>query len=160
MKDIIKIALGIAGGLILVSFIWLTITAIIAKSAIEQMNKINQDAVVQMQKIARDATQKQQDQATAKATAQRNAIAQAQIDQQEIIDLRIEKNKAWKSFYTKASECENPPTINAMGECANIEIRAKRKFEEQWSASHTMNVALPSKFEPYALTGSIKKVPQ
>lgn len=137
MKDIIKIAFGIAGGLILASLVWFAASVMIAKSAVEQMNKVSQETAAQMQRMAQEAAQKQKAQAEEIAQAQRVAESQALRAKQAVVALRVEKEAAWKNYFKKSKECEDPPSISALGECANIEIRAKRKFEERWAKTHS-----------------------
>lgn len=149
MKDVIKIALGVATGLVVAGITWLTITAYIAKTALEEINKTSQNAVARIQLRSEANAKKQREYQARKEAEQRNAKAQEIRAQQAIIDsekaaikLRVEKAEAWKKFYIKSPECNEPPTMIVMGECANIAIRAKREFETQWSAKHATNEAV------------------
>lgn len=150
MNDVVKIALGVAGGLILAGIIWLAIASYIAHVEVERINKIAQSTLTQMQQNSA------QYQRRAEAEAQRQREQQEQIayekkkaeyDKQAAIDLaafekraaadlKNQKEAAWKNYFKKSPECENPPTVSAMGECANITIRAKRKFEDIWISTH------------------------
>lgn len=143
MKDVIKIALGVATGLVIAGIAWLTISAYIAKAAVEQINKTTQNSLIQIQKNAEASTRRQREYQAKLEADRRNAKAQEVQAQQAIvaaeqaaIKLRAAKAEAWEKFFTKSSECENPPTMSIMSNCANIAIRAKRQFEEQWSALH------------------------
>lgn len=157
MKDVMKIALGVASGLVIAGIAWLIISAYIVKTTAEELSKISQNAVERIQKNAEASAQKQRE-----VKAQELKIQQEIIEsEQAAIELRIAKTKAWNKFYKKSPECENPPTMNIMGDCANIAIRAKRQFEEQWNASHPTplqaNNSLPPGFEPYTPPGGIKQ---
>lgn len=172
MKDVIKIALGVASGLVIAGIAWLTISAYIAKTALEEITKSSQNTSTQIQKNTAAAVQKQREhqahieaeqrETKARELKARQAIFEAE---QAAIKLRAAKADAWEKFYRKSPECENPPTMNAMGDCANVAIRAKRQFEEQWNALHPTNAqiltptptpiplqangTLPPGFEPY-----------
>lgn len=58
----------------------------------------------------------------------KNAVEQ-QLSESESAD---KKEAAWRSYFTPADYCDNPPTMKAMVECGNAHIRAKREFEIKW----------------------------
>lgn len=178
MKDVIKIALGVASGLVIAGIAWLTISAYIAKAAVEQITATSKNISTQIQKNTEAATQKQREHQARIEAERREVKAQELKAQQAIIEaeqaaikLRATKAEAWERFYKKSPECENPPTMNAMGDCANVAIRAKRQFEEQWSALHPTNTqillptptplqadrSLPPGFEPYIPPGKTQR---
>ena len=45
------------------------------------------------------------------------------------------KERAWSLFYKKPSACEDSPPKASLVECANHFIRAKREFEQLYTAS-------------------------
>ncbi|MBI1887749.1 MAG: hypothetical protein HYS19_05170 [Nitrosomonadales bacterium] len=180
MKDVMKIALGVASGLVIAGIVWLIISAYIVKTAAEEITKASQTATAQIQKNAEATAQKQREHQARIEAEQRKTKAQELKARQAIIEaeqaaikLRAAKAEAWRNFFTKSPECENPPTMNVMSNCANVAIRAKHQFEEQWNASHSTNTqvlppspkpiplqadgSLPPGFEPYTPPGGIKR---
>lgn len=142
MKDIIKIALGVAGGLILASIVWIVIASVVAKSSMDEINRASQEASVQMQKSVQELAQKQK----RIEAAQRQAQVQAMQEQEIKNQLWREKKAAWNMFFKTSKECENKQTFEAMKECVSIEMRARDKFNIQWAASHSEVPALPNVF--------------
>lgn len=163
MKDVIKIALGVASGLVIAGIAWLTISAYIAKTALEEITKSSQNISTQIQKNTEAAVQKQREHQAHIESEQREVKARELKAQQAIfeaeqaaIKIRATKAEAWERFYKKSPECENPLTMNAMGDCANVAIRTKRQFEEQWNASQPKRTQLPIKFDGFLDTSNGK----
>jgi hypothetical protein len=67
---------------------------------------------------------------------------QLRVDQQrsaggggsEALEAADRKERAWNKYYKKPATCEGNPSNEAMTECANHYIRAKRQFEEAYAA--------------------------
>ena len=55
--------------------------------------------------------------------------------------LQEQKNLAWAAFYSAPPSCEHPVDWNAQVECGNQYMRAKKKFELQWTAEHASGQA-------------------
>lgn len=47
--------------------------------------------------------------------------------------LQRKKDQAWASFYSAPASCEHPVDWTAQVECGNQYMRAKKRFEEQWT---------------------------
>jgi hypothetical protein len=52
----------------------------------------------------------------------------------EALDAVARKERAWTKFYKKSPKCDGSPNNETMVECANEFIRAKRQFEQAYSA--------------------------
>lgn len=52
----------------------------------------------------------------------------------EAAEAAARKERAWTKFYKKPPQCDGNPNSETMTECANHYIRAKRQFEEAYSA--------------------------
>lgn len=79
----------------------------------------------------------------ARASALRDEQArQLRADQQraaggagsEALEAAARKERAWNRFYKKPTQCDGNPSNEAMTECANLYIRAKREFEDAYAA--------------------------
>ena len=79
----------------------------------------------------------------ARASALRDEQArQLRADQQraaggagsEALEAAARKERAWNRFYKKPTQCDGHQSNEAMTECANLYIRAKREFEDAYAA--------------------------
>lgn len=57
-------------------------------------------------------------------------------DPAALLALQKQKILAWLAFYSAPSSCDSPPTWKDQVECGNQYIRARGRFEQQWSAAH------------------------
>ena len=64
--------------------------------------------------------------ARTKLALQQRAEATAR---QAAADEETRRETAWLNFYRKPAWCDDPPSIEALVQCANQHIRAKRSFE-------------------------------
>jgi very-short-patch-repair endonuclease len=62
-------------------------------------------------------------------------------DQADSVELRKQKNREWAAFYSAPASCEHPARWNDQVECGNQYMRAKRRFEQQWSVAHPLDSA-------------------
>ena len=69
--------------------------------------------------------------AKARAERERIAMRQASIEQAEAA--AAAKEAAWKQFYKPSPICANPDN-RALMECANGYARAKKEFDQRWTA--------------------------
>ena len=56
--------------------------------------------------------------------------------------LQKKRDLAWAAFYSAPASCEHPADWSAQVECGNLYMRAKKRFEEQWSASQGSGVGV------------------
>jgi hypothetical protein len=81
-------------------------------------------AQAEQQRAAEAVERAAKEEAERKAEATRRA-AQAAAERKE---------RAWAMYYSRPPQCDDNPARQTMIECANQFIRAKREFEELWSA--------------------------
>jgi hypothetical protein len=55
--------------------------------------------------------------------------------------LKKQKNREWAAFYSAPSSCEHPASWNDQVECGNQYMRAKKRFEQHWAATHPSDSA-------------------
>jgi len=140
-----KIALGVCFGIVAAGLIAFGARLWMAQYAMQQITQQANDMVARQQAIVqtgiernraaqaeRDRIAAERAEATRQLTAQRQrADAEAR---QASIDEATRREAAWAKFYRKPAMCDNPPSNEALVECANQHIRAKRAFEAAYSS--------------------------
>lgn len=58
---------------------------------------------------------------------------QKRVQLQAANALQRKKDQAWAAFYSAPASCEHPVDWTAQVECGNQYMRAKKRFEEQWT---------------------------
>jgi flagellar biosynthesis/type III secretory pathway M-ring protein FliF/YscJ len=105
---------------------------------VETMGKnITQSGSEALARIQRDAqlAEERRRQAEAEKLALVRAEQQARADaltQQAQQERR--KQAAFDAFYKKSPVCDNPPNHDALIECGNAYMRAKKQFEAKWTS--------------------------
>jgi hypothetical protein len=61
---------------------------------------------------------------------------QKRVQLQAANTLQKKKDQAWAAFYSAPASCEHPPTWKDQVECGNLYMRAKKVFEQKWTAEH------------------------
>ena len=138
--DPVKIALGVAAGILIAGFIAFLARIWFVNQAFSQLNEAvksinhqtnqqiererqraaNAQAVARQQDAERRATEAGRQQA--RETATREAMAR-----------QTAKEEAWKRYYQRPETCDQAEG-QAFVDCANQHIRTKRRFEELWAA--------------------------
>lgn len=138
--DPIKIALGVAAGILLAGAIAFLARLWLVNQTIGRVNEV----VTTINKQAQEQVERERERAAAAQTAarlqeaERRAIEAAmqraqELEARERLSRQIAKEEAWKRFYQRPDSCDRAEG-QAFVECANQHIRAKRKFEELWAA--------------------------
>lgn len=65
----------------------------------------------------------------ARISAERQAAALAQ-------QRAIDKEQAWRSFYTPPKMCESPPDVAVFTRCANEHVKAKTQFDKSYQPTN------------------------
>lgn len=135
-----KIAIGVAAGVLVASAIGYFVRVAMINHALGEFAKSTSNIVRAMnQQSALEQERQQRAKAIARQQeAERRAI---EISKQREHEAALEharalqqaKDKAWSKYYLKPTTCETAEG-QAFVECANHHIRAKRQFEDLWSA--------------------------
>lgn len=137
----IQIAVGVAIGILTAMALtwlageWRAQQAAKEAEAVLRQFTVNQSRTIEAANaraaaMAERARQEAQDRREAAAALQRQQ-EQAKRDDMAEVERR---EQAWARFYKRPAHCADPPTGLAMVECANQHIRAKRQFDELYSA--------------------------
>jgi hypothetical protein len=107
-----------------------------AAEAIQLLQEMNKSA--QRQAAAAEAAfaaerERQQQQAADATRSMADAQRSTYATQMQAIAEQQRREQAWQQFYRPSRGCIDPSDEVAM-ECANEFIRAKRKFDANWSA--------------------------
>lgn len=141
MKAVLKIALGVFLGLVMVGILAEIYVNHQAKIAIEAINRevqsfsnsmlaIGDRERVRQVAIERERTKQKQ----LELEYKRQQVADAQVKEEE----RRRMEAAWSRYYQKPARCERPKPADLV-ECGNDHIRARRKFDEQWARMNQTN---------------------
>lgn len=134
MGQVLKIAIGVALGLITASAIYLGIAmagfSFFFKKASEPLITISKQSQDTQLKIETERTR--QKQLELQAEREKRATIERQAR------LAIEKEEAWKKFYKPARECSDYTRNSDMIECGNQHARTRKQFEEDWTRKTTM----------------------
>ncbi len=130
----VHIAAGVAIGVVVAA-------AVIWASWLLQLRYAQEEAAKQVQQAtARIAAQQRQHEQAARDSAQQLRAAEASAQRaaedlkRRVADEARKKELAWSRFYTKPAKCDDSRGGSWSVDCANEYIRAKRLFEEQYSA--------------------------
>lgn len=137
--DPIKIALGVAAGILLAGAIVFLGRMWLVHQAIGQVN----EAVMTIHKQTQEQIVRERDRAAAAQAAARQQEADRrgieaatqrakELEAKERLNRQTAKEEAWKRYYQRPDTCDRAEG-QAFVECANQHIRAKRKFEELWA---------------------------
>jgi hypothetical protein len=138
--DPLKIALGVAAGILVAGAIALVARLWFVDQALGRVN----EAVMTINKQTQQQIERERERAAAvqaaarQQEAERRAIEAAtqrakELETKERLTRQIAKEEAWKRYYQRPDTCDRAEG-QAFVECANQHIRAKRKFEELWAA--------------------------
>ncbi|HYD76829.1 hypothetical protein [Ramlibacter sp.] len=138
--DVWKIAVGVATGILVASVIGYFVRLAMINHALGEFTKTTSNIVRDMNlqtarqqerlerakeaAIQREAARRAEE--AAKQRAHEAAIRHAQ-------ELQLANDEAWNRYYRKPAFCENAEG-QAFVDCANHHIKAKRRFEELWTA--------------------------
>ena len=138
--DTVKIALGVAAGILLAGTIAFLVRLWFLNHALGRVN----EAVITINKQTQHQIERERELAAAaqaaarQQEAERRAVEAAmqrarELEARERLTREIAKEEAWKRYYQRPDTCDRAEG-QAFVECANQHIRAKRKFEELWAA--------------------------
>lgn len=138
--DPIKIALGVATGILIAALIAFIARMWFVNQAFSRINEamltINQQTHLQIERERQRAADAQAvaRQQEAERRAKESARQQArEAATREAIARQTAKEEAWKRYYQRPETCDQAEG-QAFVDCANQHIRAKRRFEELWAA--------------------------
>jgi Tfp pilus assembly protein PilV len=132
----VKLALSIAAGILIASLVMflgrLALISLAANTIADSTTEALQALEATNQKRAAEIRRQQY----ARDLATRNQKLQEIAQQRATAAISAAKERAWAAYFSPAATCTNPPNWKAQLECGNQYMRAKAKFEAQWSASH------------------------
>ena len=143
--SVIKIAVGVVLGILAAGLISVVVRAWLIQRAVEQgiqslqqINKQAEQANRVMLERARSDQVEHACQVQEREAAQRADMAVRQhaenTARQATFDETNRREAAWAKFYRKPQLCSDNPSTEALVECANEFIRAKRAFEAAYAA--------------------------
>ena len=128
MDTVIKVALGVFLGTLMLFLLRVAYVNYIVSEVTETLTKSNQRMIEQSQ--ARIKAQKEK---IAYEEHQKALLAQAE---EEAAALKIineqKKEEAWAKFYKQPKDCLSYKSQKHMVECGNKRIRARREFDKKW----------------------------
>ena len=135
-----RIAAAVAAGILIAGAIGAAIRMAFVYAAVQEFKSITESIGRQSAEQVRHAqeqAERQHAQRLAMAAAQARATADQARATEEAKRMQLAlaqaKEDAWVRYYRKPARCENPEG-QAFVDCANDYIRAKRRFEELYSA--------------------------
>lgn len=144
LRLVLQVAAGVALGFLIV---WIGYTAYIEWRAREVAAELQQVAKQIQEESQRQLLRSRVDQFAREQRARhaelqaeqqrRKALAEQQFlaseAKRQAVQESTRKEDAWARYYRKPAHCENPAP-EALTECANHFIRAKREFEAKYAA--------------------------
>lgn len=130
----LHIAAGVAIGVLVAAGViwmcWLLQLRLVADEAAKQAQQAAARVHAEQQRQAEDAQARELQRRTTEAAAQRTAEER----KRHAADEAQRKDLAWSRFYVKPARCDESRGGNWSVDCANEYMRAKRAFEELYSA--------------------------
>ena len=128
MDTIVKVALGIFFGALLVFLFRVAYVNYVMKEVTQVISESSQKIIQENDK----RIQLRENEISAKKR-QKEQIKEAKQKAKSIELARARKKlEAWDSYYKTPEECRVYKSKEQTFECANIRVRAKREFEEKW----------------------------
>lgn len=134
MGQVLKIAIGVALGLITVGVIYFSIAMVGFSFITNKTNELfigiskqNQDTQLRI-----ETERTRQRQFELQTEREKRAATELQAK------LKIEKEEAWKKFYKPVRECGDYTRNSDMIKCGNQHAQARKQFEEDWTRKTAM----------------------
>ena len=129
MDTIIKVALGVFLGSLMIFLVRVAYVNYVISEVTETFAESNNKIIQQSQnriKAQREKVAYEQRQKELMIKAEKNALAQKKAYERK-------KSEAWSKYYKQPEDCLSYKSEEHMVECGNIRVRARREFEKKWA---------------------------
>lgn len=136
-----KIAAGVAIGIVAAALVLFLVERYRTQMAVEELTRFFQGMTRGLQESTARSAEETRRREAQRAAAEQQLRLEKAAQQRTVEDAKraaieeaARKERAWARFYKRPPYCDNSPNQEAMVECANHHIRAKRQFEEGYAA--------------------------